>query len=55
MEDFFWEDFFGRIFWEEIFGRNYFVEINKELMLLSRFRGNFVPMKGRKKEKKFNP
>ena len=39
-EDFFWEDFFGRIFWEEFFGRNYLVEINKELMFLSRFWGN---------------
>ena len=45
--EFFWEDFFGRIFlgrdlfgrifWEEFFGRNYLVEINKELMFLSRF------------------
>jgi hypothetical protein len=32
----FLEDFFGRIF----FGRNYLVEINKELMFLSRFWGN---------------
>jgi hypothetical protein len=29
--------FFGRIFWEEFFGSNYLVEINKELMFLSRF------------------
>ena len=36
--------FFGRIFWEEFFGRNYLVEINKELMFLSRFWGNFVSM-----------
>ena len=36
----FWEEFFGRIFWEEFFGRNYLVEINKELMFLSRFWGN---------------
>ena len=42
----FWEriffclDFYGRIFWEEFFGRNYLVEINKELMFLSRFWGN---------------
>ena len=44
--DIFWEiflgriflgGFFGRIFWEEFFGRNYLVEINKELMFLSRF------------------
>ena len=34
---FFWEDFFGRIFWKEFFWRNYLVEINKELMFLSRF------------------
>ena len=40
--------FFGRIFWEEFFGRNYLVEINKELMFLSRFWGN-----ARKKDKKF--
>ena len=33
----FWEDFLGGIFWEEIVGRNYLVEINKELMFLSRF------------------
>ena len=39
---FFWEDFLGRIFVEEFFGRNYLVEINKELMFLSRFWGNFV-------------
>ena len=41
-----WEEFFGRIFlgeifWEdfleEFFGRNYLVEIEKELMFLSRF------------------
>ena len=41
---FFWEDFlggfFGRIFWEEFSGRNHLVEINKELMFLSRFWGN---------------
>ena len=41
MEEFFgrnfFEDIFGRIFWEEFFGRNYLVEINKELMFLSRF------------------
>jgi len=48
---FFWEIFFGRIFLGGIFGmillggffgRNYLVEINKELMFLSRFWGNFV-------------
>ena len=52
-------EFFWRIFWEDFsggyFGRNYLVEINRELMLLSRFWGNFVSMKGRKKEKNFNP
>jgi hypothetical protein len=41
----FLEDFFGRIFRKEFFGRNYFVEINKELMFLSRFWGNFVSIK----------
>jgi hypothetical protein len=45
----FWEDFFGRIFWEEFFWRNYLVEINKELMFLSRFWGNFVSMQGRRR------
>ena len=40
---YFWEDF-----WKEFFGRNYLVEINKELMFLSRFWGNFVSMQGRK-------
>ena len=40
----FLEDFFGRIFWEEFFGRNYLVEVNKELMFLSRLWGNFVSM-----------
>jgi hypothetical protein len=52
----FWEDFFGRIFLEEFFGRNYLVEVNKELMFLSRFWGNFVSMH-RKKEgrRNFNP
>ena len=37
---FFWEDFLGGILWEGFFGRNYLVEINKELMFLSRFCGN---------------
>jgi hypothetical protein len=50
----FWEKSFGRILlggfcWEEFFGKNYLVEINKELMFLSRFWGNFVSMH-RKKE-----
>ena len=40
------EKFFGRIFWEELFGRNFLVEINKELMFLSRFWGNFVRKEG---------
>jgi hypothetical protein len=44
--------FFGRIFWEEFFGSNYLVEINKELMFLSRF-----CLKARKEGRKenFNP
>ena len=54
LEDFFggiyFEEFFGRIFLEEFFGRNYLVEINMELMILSRFWGNFVSMQGRSKE-----
>ena len=57
LEDFFerifWEDFFGRIFLGGFFGRNYLVEINKELMFLSRFWGNFVSMhkeEGRRKK-----
>ena len=52
----FWEDLFGRIFlggffWEEYFGRNFLVEINKELMFLSRFWGNAR----RKKDKNLDP
>ena len=35
MGEIFWEDFFGRILWEDLL-----VEINKELMFLSRFWGN---------------
>ena len=48
--DIFWENFCGMICWEELFGRNYLVEINNELMLLSRFLGNSVSMEkeGRK-------
>ena len=53
-EDFFgrifWEEFLGRVFWEELFGRNYLVEINKVLMFLSRFLGNFVSMHRKKEE-----
>ena len=58
----FWEEFlggyFGRNFlggfsWEKCFGRNYLVEINKELMVLSRFRGNFVWLNARMKEEEF--
>ena len=59
LEGFFWREFLvrnflGRILWEEFFGRNYLVEINKELMSLSRFWGNFV---SRQKEgrRNFNP
>ena len=54
LEEFFWKNFLGEIFWEdffrgriflkEFFGRNNLVEINKELMFLSRFRGYFVSM-----------
>ena len=44
--------FFGRNFWEEFFRRNYLVEINKELMFLSRFWGN---ARRRRKDKKFRP
>jgi hypothetical protein len=52
----FLRNFFGGIFWEKFFGRNYLVEVNKELMFLSRFWGNFVSMH-RKKEgrRNFNP
>ena len=53
--DIFWEDFFGRIFWEELFGRNYLVEINKELMFLSRFWSKFVSMHRKKEGRIFNP
>ena len=45
----FWERFYGRIFLEEFFGRNYLLEINKELMFLSRVWGNAR----RRKDKKF--
>ena len=48
---FFWEDFLGGILWEDFLGRNYLVEINKELMFLSRFLGNFVSMEGRRRKK----
>ena len=37
MGGFVWEDF-----WEDFFGKYYLVEINKELMFLSRFLGNLV-------------
>ena len=52
MGGFFGEDFLGRIFGEEFFGMNYLVEINKELMFLSIFWGNFFSMhkEGRRKE-----
>ena len=42
----------GGLFWEEFLGRNYLVKINKELMFLSRYWGNFVSMhkEGRRKE-----
>ena len=44
MEDFLGRNFLGRFFWEEYFKRNYLVEINKELMFLSRFWSTFVSM-----------
>ena len=50
MGGFYWEDFLGRIFWEGFLGRNYLVEINKELMFLSRFWGTFVSMYLKKEE-----
>ena len=50
LEEFFGRFFLGGFFGEEFFGRNYLVEINKELMFLSRFWGNFVSMEGRRKE-----
>ena len=43
-----------RIFCEEFFGRSYLVEINKELMFLSRFGGNFFSIPGRK-DKNLDP
>ena len=59
-EGIFWEKFFGRIFLGGFFGRIIFrriflggilwVEINQELMFLSRFWGIFVSMQGRKEE-----
>ena len=54
LEGFFLGGFFGRIFWEDFlekfFGRNYLAEISKELMIFSRFWGNFVSMEGRRKK-----
>ena len=41
-------------FWKEFFGRNYFVEINKELIFLSRFWGNFVSIKEGRMEEEFS-
>ena len=48
LREIFWVDFFMEVFFE----RNYLVEINKELVFLSRFWGNFVSMhkEGRRKE-----
>ena len=50
-EEYFWEEFF----WKDFFGRNDLVEINKELMFLTRFWGNFVSMhkEERKEEGEF--
>ena len=50
---FFGSNFFGGFFCEDFFGRNYLVEINKELMFLPRFWGNFVSMQEGRKEGKF--
>ena len=52
---FFWRNFFGRTFWEEFFGRNYLVEINKELMFLSRFCLNAQGRKEGRKDKNLDP
>jgi hypothetical protein len=46
---FFWKDFWRGFFGEEFFGRNSLVDFYKELMLLSRFWGNFVSMEGRRR------
>ena len=57
-EDFFggkifiWEDFLGGFLWEDILG-GILCEINKELMLMIRFWGNFVSMEGGKEEEEF--
>ena len=54
LKEFLWRNFFGgifwRIFWEDFLGGNHSIEINKELIFLSRFWGNFVSKKkeGRK-------
>jgi hypothetical protein len=42
--------FLGGFSWKEFFGRNYLIEINQELMFLSKFWGIFVSMQGRKEE-----
>ena len=47
--------FLGGLFWKEFFGRNYLVEINKELMFLSRFWGNFVSRQKEGRRRNFNP
>ena len=47
-EDFFGRNFLGGYLWKEFFERNYLVEINKELMFLSRFLDNFVSIQGRR-------
>ena len=52
LEEFFGRYFLGGFFWEEFFGRNYLVEINKELMFLSRFCGNFVSMEKKEGRRK---
>ena len=47
------KDFFGRKILGGFFGVNQLVEINKKLMFLSRFGGNFVSME--KEGRIFNP
>ena len=58
MKGIFWEKSFGRVFLEGFclggfclggfFGRDCLVDINKELIILSRFWDNFVSMEGKK-------
>ena len=52
LEELFGRNVLGGFFREEFFGRNYLVEINKELMFLSRIWGN---ARRRKKDKNLDP